>query len=210
MCGRFAQTNIIKNTSDIVKSVIGQAQNIDNHNISPGQKAAVIKKYTNGKALEILLWNIIPPWSKNIENFRPLYNTRVESLSKPYFKKISNFNRLVIPCTFYFEWTKSADKKKKPYCFKLKDNEVMFFCGIFDQNEFSILTTEANSENKSIHHRQPLIINKNKINDFLNLKNNINDVIDSIRYPKLDYWEISTLINNPKNNSPDLIKPLNN
>ena len=51
------------------------------------------------------------------------------------------------------------DKKKKPYCFKLKDNEVMFFCVIFDQNEFSILTTEADSEYKSIHHRQPLIIN---------------------------------------------------
>ena len=57
MCGRFAQKNIIKSTSDIVKTIIGKVDNIDNFNISPGQEAAVIKKYTNGKALEILLWD---------------------------------------------------------------------------------------------------------------------------------------------------------
>ena len=53
MCGRFAQTNIIKATSEIVKTVIGKVDNIDNFNISPGQEAAVIKKYTNGRALEL-------------------------------------------------------------------------------------------------------------------------------------------------------------
>ena len=44
MCGRFAQTNIIKGTSDIVKTVIGKVESIDNFNISPGQDVAVIKK----------------------------------------------------------------------------------------------------------------------------------------------------------------------
>ena len=29
MCGRFAQTNIIKATSDIIKTVIGKVDNID-------------------------------------------------------------------------------------------------------------------------------------------------------------------------------------
>ena len=46
MCGRFAQKNIIKSTSDIAKTIIGKVDNIDNFNISPGQEAAVIKKYT--------------------------------------------------------------------------------------------------------------------------------------------------------------------
>ena len=32
MCVRFAQTNIIKATSDIVKTVIGKVDNIDNFN----------------------------------------------------------------------------------------------------------------------------------------------------------------------------------
>ena len=50
MCGRFTQTNIIKATSDIVKTVIGKVDSIDNFNISPGQEVAVIKKYSNGRA----------------------------------------------------------------------------------------------------------------------------------------------------------------
>ena len=64
MCGRFAQTNIIKATSDIVKTIIGKVDNIDNFNISPGQKAAVIKKYSNGRALELYHWSILPSWAK--------------------------------------------------------------------------------------------------------------------------------------------------
>ena len=43
MCGRFAQTNLIKSTSDIVKTVIGDNKIIDNYNISPGNQAAVIR-----------------------------------------------------------------------------------------------------------------------------------------------------------------------
>ena len=63
MCGRFAQKNIIKSTSDIVKTIIGKVDNIDNFNISPGQEAAVIKKYTNGRALELAHFSIFPSLS---------------------------------------------------------------------------------------------------------------------------------------------------
>ena len=95
MCGRFAQTNIIKSTSDIVKSVIGKVDNIDNFNISPGQEAAVIKKYSNGRALELAKFSIFPSWAKDKEGFRPLHNTRVESLTtKPYFKRLVTENNL--------------------------------------------------------------------------------------------------------------------
>ena len=72
MCGRFAQSNIIKGTTDVVKSVIGKVENLDNYNISPGQEAAVIKKYSNGRALEVAQWSIVPSWAKDKDGFRPL------------------------------------------------------------------------------------------------------------------------------------------
>ncbi len=174
MCGRFAQTNIIKATSDIVKTVIGKVDNIDNFNISPGQEAAVIKKYSNGRALELAKFSIFPNWAHDLEGFRPLHNTRIESLTtKPYFKRLATENRLLIP--------------------------------IFEKNMFSIITIE--SKNK-IHNRQPMIINKSKINDYLNLKNNAAEVLQSIKPPELDYYQIGPEINNPKNNFKELINPL--
>ncbi len=207
MCGRFAQTNIIKATSDVVKTVIGKVDNIDNFNISPGQKAAVIKKYSNGRALELAKFSIFPSWAKDKEGFRPLHNTRIESLVKPYFKRLITENRLLVPCSHFYEWSTSEDNKKVPYCFKYKDNELMYFAGIFEKDQFSIITIE--SKNK-VHHRQPLIINKSKINDYLNLKNNASEVLRSIRPPELDYYQIGPEINNPKNNYKELINPLPN
>ena len=207
MCGRFAQTNIIKATSDIVKTVIGKVDNIDNFNISPGQEAAVIKKYNNGRALELAKFSIFPSWAKDKEGFRPLHNTRIESLIKPYFKRLITENRLLVPCSHFYEWSTSEDNKKVPYCFKYKDNELMYFAGIFEKDQFSIITIE--SKNK-VHHRQPLIINKSKINDYLNLKNNASEVLRSIRPPELDYYQIGPEINNPKNNYKELINPLPN
>ena len=211
MCGRFAQTNIIKATSDIVKTVIGKIDNIDNFNISPGQEAAVIKKYSNGRALELGSWSIFPSWAKDKEGFRPLHNTRLESLVKPYFKRLISKNRLLIPCSYFYEWSKSEENKKVPYCFKLKDNsDLMYFAGIFENNQFSIITREANGENSKIHHRQPLIINKSKINDYLNLKNDAQEILQSIKSPDLIFYQIGLEINNPKNNFKELINPLPN
>ena len=211
MCGRFAQTNIIKSTSDIVKSVIGKVDNIDNFNISPGQEAAVIKKYSNGRALELGSWSIFPSWAKDKEGFRPLHNTRLESLVKPYFKRLISTNRLLIPCSYFYEWSKSVENKKVPYCFKLKDdNDLMYFAGVFENNQFSIITREADGENSKIHHRQPLIINKSKINDYLNLKNNAQEILQSIKPPDLNFYQIGLEINNPKNNFKELINPLPN
>ena len=211
MCGRFAQTNIIKATSDIVKTVIGKVDSIDNFNISPGQQAAVIKKYSNGRALELGSWSIFPSWAKDKEGFRPLHNTRLESLVKPYFKKLISTNRLLIPCSYFYEWSKSGENKKVPYCFKLKDdNDLMYFAGVFENNQFSIITREADGENSKIHHRQPLIINKSKINDYLNLKNNAQEILQSIKPPDLNSYQIGLEINNPKNNFKELINPLPN
>ena len=211
MCGRFAQTNIIKATSEIVKTVIGKVDSIDNFNISPGQEAAVIKKYSNGRALELGSWSIFPSWAKDKEGFRPLHNTRLESLVKPYFKRLISTNRLLIPCSYFYEWSKSEENKKVPYCFKLKDdNDLMYFAGVFEKNQFSIITREADSKNSKIHHRQPLIINKSKINDYLNLKNNAQEILQSIKPPDLNFYQIGLEINNPKNNFKELINPLPN
>ena len=55
-------------------------ENIDNYNAHPSQKLPVIKSYTNGKALELCEWGLIPGWSKKLDKFSPLINARRETL----------------------------------------------------------------------------------------------------------------------------------
>ena len=45
MCGRFAQKNIIKSTSDIVKTIIGKVDNIDKNQENSYKLRNIIKKY---------------------------------------------------------------------------------------------------------------------------------------------------------------------
>ena len=83
--------------------------------------------------------------------------------------------------------------------------------GIFleEKNQFCLITREATEKISAIHHREPLIINQSQINNYLNVKKDAMEILNSIKPPELKFHEISKDINNPVNNDPALIKPLN-
>ena len=54
-----------------------------------------------------------------------------------------------------------------------------------------------------------MIINKSQINNYLNVKKDAMEILNSIKPPELKFHEISKDVNNPINNDPALIKPLN-
>ena len=87
-------------------------------------------------------------------------------------------------------------------------DEIMFFAAIHQNNQFCIITREATEKISTIHHREPLIINKSQINNYLNVKKDAMEILNSIKPPELKFHEISKDVNNPINNDPALIKPL--
>ena len=85
----------------------------------------------------------------------------------------------------------------------------MFFAAIHQNNQFCIITREASEKVSVIHHREPLIINQSQINNYLNVKKDAMEILNSIKSPSLKFHEISKDVNNPINNDPALIKPVN-
>ena len=208
MCGRYKITKPVTKTVDIVKTNI-KVEDADNYNAHPTQKLAIIKSYTNGKALELCEWGLVPNWSKKLEKFSPLINARKETLmEKVTFKNLIQTSRCVVPVDGYYEW-KREDKSKVPYYFTKEDDEIMFFAAIHQNNQFCIITREATEKVSAIHHREPLIINQSQINNYLNVKKNAIEILNSIKPPALKFIEISKNINNPMNNDPALIKSVN-
>jgi putative SOS response-associated peptidase YedK len=207
MCGRYVITKPVSKTLDLVKTNI-KVEDTDNFNAHPSQKLPVIKSYTNGKALENLEWGLIPSWAKDKKDFKPLINARVETLvEKISFKKLIQTSRCLVVADGYYEW-KRVEKEKVPYFFQREDNDLMFFAGIFQDNKFCIITREASNEIKEIHSREPLIINKSQINNYLNLKKNGMEILNVIKAPKIKFHEITKDVNNPINNDPSLINPI--
>lgn len=204
MCGRYVITKPVTKTIDLVKTNI-KVENKDNYNAHPAQKLPVIKSYTNGRTLENYDWGLIPSWAKNKKDFRPLINARLETLmEKVSFKKLIQTSRCLVIADGYYEW-KRENKEKIPHYFTKADSGLMFFAGIYQNNEFCIITREASDIVKDIHHREPLIINEEQISNYLNIKKEGMDVLRSIKPPKLKFHEISKDVNKPVNNDPSLI-----
>ena len=209
MCGRYKICKPVSKTVDLVKTNI-KVEDTDNYNAHPSQKLPIIRAYTNGKALELCEFGNVPGWSKKIEKFSPLINARKETLmEKVTFKNLIQTSRCLVLADGYYEW-KREEKSKIPYYFTKEDDELMFFAAIHQNNQFCIITREATENVSKIHHREPLVINQSQINNYLNVKKDAMEILNSIKPPKLKFHEISKDVNNPINNDPSLINPITN
>ena len=158
MCGRYVITNAVSKTSKIVKTAI-KVEDSENYNAHPYQKLPVIKKYNNGNTLENLKWGIVPSWAKK-KDFKPLINARLETIDeKVSFKNLIQKTRCVSVMDGFYEW-KREGTIKTPHYFTRDDKATMYVAGIFNNDEFCLITEEAQDNVKQIHHRQPVSLHE--------------------------------------------------
>ena len=206
MCGRYVITNPVVKTKKLVKSAI-QVEDNENYNAHPYQKLPVIKKYKNGNTLENLKWGIVPSWAKQ-KDFKALTNARLETIDeKASFKKLIQLHRCVAVADGFYEW-KREEKEKTPHYFTREDNNTIYFAGIFEDDQFCLITEEAKENIKEIHHRQPVILNQADVNRYLNLELQGSAFLNERKSPDLIFHEISKDVNKPTNNSASLIQKI--
>ena len=204
MCGRYVITNPVSKTEKLVKSAI-KVEDFQNYNAHPYQKLPVIKKYNNGNTLESLRWGLIPSWAKD-KDFKALINARLETIDeKVSFKKLIKSNRCVAVADGFYEW-KRNEKEKIPHYFKRKDAKPIFFAGIFEEDQFCLITEEAKDNISEIHHRQPVIIKQIDVNRYLNLDLQGSVFLKECNKPDLIFHEVSKDVNKPTNNNVSLIQ----
>ena len=189
MCGRYVVTNAVQKTREIVKSAIA-VNDADNFNASPQQKLPVIKSYTNGKTIESLQWGLTHSWDKEKKTFKNLIN-----------------NRCLVVADGYYEW-KREKIGKQPYYFTRFDNKIMYFAGIYKNNQFIIVTMQSDSSVIDIHYRQPVIINEKDLSNYFNLKKEGTSFLKSYKTPELKFHPVRKNVNNPINNRKELIEEI--
>ena len=208
MCGRYVIKNPVTKTNKLVKSAI-QVDNTENYNAHPYQKLPVIKKYKNGNTLENLKWGLIPNWAKD-KDFKALINARLETIDeKVSFKKLIKKNRCVAVADGFYEW-KRDESEKTPYYFLRKDGNPIFFAGIYEQDQFCLITEVAEENINEVHNRQPVIINQTDVNRYLNLELQGSDFLRERNKPNLVFYEVSKDVNKPTNNTTSLIQKVSN
>ena len=114
-------------------------------------------------------------------------------------------NRCVAVADGFYEW-KREEKEKTPHYFTRKDTNSIFFAGIYEEDQFCLITEEAKDNISEIHHRQPVIINQTDINRYLNLELQGSAFLKECNKPDLIFHEVSKDVNKPTNNSASLIQ----
>ncbi len=208
MCGRYVVTNPVSKTKSLVKTAI-KVEDKENYNAHPYQDLPVIKKYTNGNALENLKWGLVPSWSKKKE-FKPLINARLETIDeKVSFKKLIQLTRCVAIADGFYEW-KREERNKIPYYFLREDKKIIYIAGIYENDQFCLVTEEASKNILEIHRRQPVILNEKDVNRYLNIELNGSSFLKECKKPNLEFYEISKEVNKPTNNNISLIQKVSN
>ena len=86
---------------------------------------------------------------------------------------------------------------------------MIFIAGIFEDNQFCLITQQAAENVNKIHHRQPVILNEKDINNYLNLQLDGSNFLKEVNKPNLEFYEVSKNVNKPTNNNISLIQKIN-
>ena len=166
-------------------------------------------------------WGLVPSWSKDPSK-AGFINARIEGiLSKPSFRGPIRKRRCLVPADGFYEWKKekTAGKLHKvPWLIRRKDHDLFAFAGIYDEwhgeggevmETYAILTTEPNELMRPIHDRMPVILRPDRESAWLETPGGkIEELIEqlSVPYPagELEAHVVSTRVNSPTNDSPDL------
>ncbi|MBL81724.1 MAG: hypothetical protein CMM80_04145 [Rhodospirillaceae bacterium] len=156
MCGRY----ILTTTADELHKRFGVRvqQNIaPRWNIAPSQSSLILKwsgLETSASFAEFGL--CVGP------NGKRLINARAETVSKkPTFRDAFSVSRCLVPASGWYEWA----GKGRPFHVQLTDSRVMAFAGLYfksvspsEAGQFVILTTAAEADLATVHHRSPLVL----------------------------------------------------
>lgn len=217
MCGRFTQT---KSKQDIkkrfnVKKVAEEV--VPMFNISPDLYIPVILNETPDE-VTVAKWGLVPSWSKEEKSPYSMINARAETLNeKPAYKRLIKTRRCLIIADSFYEWKKTPEKKI-PHRILLKNEELFAFAGLWDLWEkegkkitsCTIITTSPNKLTAPIHDRMPVILEKEQEREWL--RNNEIERVINLLHPyeanDMKAYTISTAVNNPSNNSEEILKPV--
>ena len=220
MCGRFTRVTDITTLQRRFSFKFDNLHAVSEFNIAPTQQILTVMNDGKNKAI-YMHWGLIPSWARNPSVGTKMINARAETLiEKPSFHSAFRWRRCLILADSFYEW-KKTDNANIPLRFMLRSGEPFAMAGLWDtwkDSEHShifsctIVTTDSNALVKPIHNRMPVILTKDT--ERLWLDRNIDDtsMLSTFLKPypseNMDAYQVSTLVNSPKNNRPEIITKL--
>ncbi len=168
MCGRFASYLPPGAIRELFRTA-GPAPNLAaNWNVAPTNDAMVVRRHpgTGKRRLDALRWGLMPSWTRNLKQPRPINGRSETAATNGIFKAALAERRCLVPADAFYEW-KTAPDGKQPYAIARRDGTPLAFAGVWEWwkapdgelvRTFAILTTAANATMGVLHERMPVIV----------------------------------------------------
>ena len=220
MCGRFTLTS---NMDDLQGRFGFEARDLvfrPSYNIAPTQLVLAVTNDGQRRA-ELMRWGLVPFWAKDIKiGYRMINAVGETAATKPAFRAAFKKRRCLILADGFFEWRKDGKEKIPTYIF-LKSQEPFAFAGLWETwkspegetvKSCTILTTKPNEFMEPIHNRMPVILSGETEALWLDPMTEEPDLLQPLIQPApaelMESRIVSSLVNSPKNNSPECVVPI--
>jgi putative SOS response-associated peptidase YedK len=193
-------------------------------NVRPAQMNPVITSHSPNR-ISRMFWGLIPHWAKDKSFAYKTINARAETVATlATYKEPFRHKRCIVPATGFYEPDK-INFSKPPFpwhYFQLKDQKVFGIAGLYDvwkdretgkeMHTYTIITTEPNAVVGEFHGRMPVILQKEDEETWLNPDISepaqLQPLLQSYPADKMETWPVGEAARNPRNDFPELIKPL--
>ncbi len=187
------------------------------------------------RQLRLLTWGLVPSWSKDLKMGLRMTNARAESvLGKGAFAQAARSRRCLVPAQGWYEWQVSptaldakGKPRKQPFFMKRADGDPVAFAGLYefwrdrevDDDDpdawlatFTIITTAADPGMDRIHDRQPLVLEREQWETWLDPGESDPEVVRTFlefaQPGRFEAHPVGRGVGATRNNGPGLLDPL--
>ena len=219
MCGRYALTTSVGELQGRFGFVMDGPVPEPRYNVAPTQ--SVLTVVNDGvRRGEMMRWGLVPSWAKDIKIGSRMINAVSETAAaKPAFRSAFRRRRCLVLADGFYEWRREG-KQRVPMYFYRKSGEPMAFAGLWESwqsptgeriRSCAILTTAANDFMAPIHHRMPVILSAETEPLWLDPLTEAPNTLEPLLVPAppelLDAREVSSTVNNVRNDNPGCLAP---
>jgi len=179
MCGRY---DLSENPAAIGAhfSVPSVPEFALSHDVRPTQHAPIIRinPLSNKRESTLARWGLVPAWAKDMKFGMHCINARVETLaSVPAYRAAYRNRRCLVPASAFFEWSDDSPGKRAKWRVSPQGQLLFALAGLWERwtdphsgepvETYTIVTTAANEALVQVHDRMPVIVARDRYEDWL-------------------------------------------
>jgi putative SOS response-associated peptidase YedK len=219
MCGRFTQQRPTSEIARIFEAEDLAADPGGHYNVAPTTEATVVVQREDRRAVVRYRWGLIPAWADDPKIAGRTFNARAETIAtSPMFRDAFRRRRCLVPVDGFYEWLRQGSRRQ-PMLIGDPADQPLALAGLWTGRQdaesgewlrtFTIVTSRPNASMTRIHDRMPVVIPPPDWTTWLDPNPRDLGELRALLEPRdeitLDARPVSLLVNNVRNDGPELI-----